>query len=436
MKKFLNIGYNFFNKVINPETEFDIAAKNFLDNGSLDLYLKMLKNGYSPTKEIDNAYTTIINKIIEDDDMLLHSIYDTGDFKFSNKQAVQYIKLLSNANAKSNSSDIFTIHHYKSFLKEFNYGYKLNSYLKEKNKTYDQVYNELKINSFLTFVKKEQENIEIKNSVFKSLQEIIFKEDFQQELVAEFVNEVYKLSTNKWKNKGKLYEHEVEGECIKLLNLWCVIDIKSFKNIDMNSYLYTKNILSNFYGKMEKLVRTSSYGGNDDISPDFLSSIRYIGKHMNDNVKVIYETDVDNLLNSINIKYLTEQSTKKAMDKFAVNAVNQFKTSSLPKDSMQHIDDIKEIYVSILKNNASGDVLIETNKMINDKLPNVINSFLSMEPEYRLTMKNNQGKNSQDLLLDSLISIKEVLRNNLEVLQEGNLRELSVQSRLLKMKSV
>jgi len=74
------------------------------------------------------------------------------------------------------------------------------------------------------------------------------------------------------------------------------------------------------------------------------------------------------------------------------------------------------------------------NKLVNEIVPQSINQYLDIDIEKRQSLKNTQGKNADDLLLDSLNNIKESLIPVIDLIEEKKLEKLSISSRKLAFK--
>ena len=415
--KFLEIGLQFLNINITSKKQQQLnnTAIDFLKHDSIGQYIEMTNNGYIPTQKIQNIYhEKIINAINNYNTVILEDLHDNENFKFSPIQATAYIKTL-NQNEYSYRQE-------KRDIREANNQF-LNHLLKNKpNLNFDTQ----KTKEFLPFLNTYLPN-KFNNNIFNSLAEISIKDEYQQEFIKEFFNAIKSLN----KANGYSLSSEISEKCTDIFNLWCLIDKNSFKSIPMESYLHiTKTILN--------LKNNEHIAYADSREPDrfqYMNILQYIGKNLKDNLNDIYGQQLSNILTDVKIHSLSQLSTKKALEQITAEISTKFTTEALPKESIIHIDKIQEIYINIINNNTNCEYTNDSNKLINDKLPKIIHSYLSMNPEYRTTMKNNQGKNSQDLLIDSLQFIEKTLQKNLEALQEDKLVDLSAQTRFLKNKS-
>ena len=408
--QFLNI-----NTTSKKQQQLNNTAINFLNHDSISPYIDMTTNGYIPTPKIQKKYhNKIINLIDNNNKVILAALHNNENFNLSPIEATLYIKSLNHLDQP--------YHLVETNIKEVN-----NKFLQFilENQTNPDFY-KYKSKVFFSFLNSSLPNYFDKNT-FNSLAKISIKDEYQQELIKGFFDEIKSLN----KTNGNTYRSEIVKKCTNIFNLWCLIDKNSFKSIPMESYLHYTNIILNL-----KNNNNITYADSKEHEQcKYMHILQHIGKNMNDNLNDIYSNQLSNILNDVKIHSLSQLSTKKAIEQITNEIPTKFNTEALPKESIIHIDKIQEIYIKIINNNTDCEFRSDSNKLIHEKLPKIIHSYLSMNPEYRITMKNNQGKNSQDLLIDSLQFIEKTLQKNLEALQKDKLVDLSAQTRFLKNKS-
>ncbi len=72
------------------------------------------------------------------------------------------------------------------------------------------------------------------------------------------------------------------------------------------------------------------------------------------------------------------------------------------------------------------------NNLWNKRLPEIIGKFLSIDTDYRTSLKNIEGKNAQELMMESLGSIKNNIKQLTLESENKKLNELSVTNRYVK----
>ena len=69
------------------------------------------------------------------------------------------------------------------------------------------------------------------------------------------------------------------------------------------------------------------------------------------------------------------------------------------------------------------------------ELPNVLNKFISIHPDYRTSLRNVEGKNPEELMQESLNNIERKLNEYLEDINLDKVSDLSIAQRVIKMKT-
>jgi hypothetical protein len=105
----------------------------------------------------------------------------------------------------------------------------------------------------------------------------------------------------------------------------------------------------------------------------------------------------------------------------------------LPKNALDLIKDIEDIYKKIRANNFEDiDKLNTLNILLEKRVPEVLSKYLKVDPEYRTTLKSSQGKNAQDLMIDSLNNIKDNFESVYQEINQNTVNSLSATNRYTK----
>ena len=107
--------------------------------------------------------------------------------------------------------------------------------------------------------------------------------------------------------------------------------------------------------------------------------------------------------------------------------------SKLPSKFDIVVQSINELFIKI-KNNShflESHQIDNINKLVNEIVPQSIEQYFDIEPKYRDSLKNIQGKNADDLLLESLNNIKNSLEPVSVLIEEKKLEKLSISNRKL-----
>ena len=105
----------------------------------------------------------------------------------------------------------------------------------------------------------------------------------------------------------------------------------------------------------------------------------------------------------------------------------------LPPAATKLLDDINEVYkkVSISGKEIPGEIF-DINNLFEKRLPEVLKKYLTIDPLYRTTMTNREGKNAEELMIDSLENIKSNFENAWQSINEQQLSSLSVTNKYTK----
>lgn len=113
--------------------------------------------------------------------------------------------------------------------------------------------------------------------------------------------------------------------------------------------------------------------------------------------------------------------------------INQIKTH-LTSVQQEQISRIQELYILIHSDMFEKKQHYELENLYKD-LPNVIEKFISIHPEYRNTLKNIEGKSPEQLMEDSLNTIENKFKEYWENINQNKVTDLSIVQRAIKMKA-
>lgn len=271
--------------------------------------------------------------------------------------------------------------------------------------------------------------------------------DLWYEMGEKHLNDIEKHVTNKTKflffeiNKSKsrlkkdiktfmeykFQEHIYEGEYF--FNI-------PFKHSQVSSQLSIDKILNakKLIQRHQKITERLNYMGNElkilnQNAINFLiEKIEVVIKDHYTNKSSDLMEDFNGIKNDQYIDKLVTRNISKNIDK----NIDKNLIENLPNEAIKIIEEIKRRSAELSKKEINE----ETKEMINflwkDKLPEIIKKYLNIDNEYREKLKSVQGKNAQQLMIESLNVIKESLEHIEQDINEENLKDLSVQNRYLK----
>jgi hypothetical protein len=148
-----------------------------------------------------------------------------------------------------------------------------------------------------------------------------------------------------------------------------------------------------------------------------------IQKYLKDNFKEENESYITNLINQITpIQEKAFHQIKKNMETME-NIVPE-ECQKLLNEIEGHIN-----YCLNHKDKLNQEELFLVNKLLNEDVPKDLSKYLSLHPEFRETLKNAQGKNSKEILFDSLVTVEEIVKGFIEKINEKTLTDMSVSNR-------
>lgn len=135
-----------------------------------------------------------------------------------------------------------------------------------------------------------------------------------------------------------------------------------------------------------------------------------------------------NIINDIRLADLNQYCVNKLHQKLDNNLLSL--DNQLPKEAHNMISQITHNYNLLKKSTTNRDLNhIDLDKIYTEKLPDILNKYISIDPEYRLSLTNIQGKNAEELMIMSLSNVHEVLLDEIKNINKDKLSELSVVQR-------
>lgn len=304
-------------------------------------------------------------------------------------------------------------------------------------------------------LKKIEEKIENNELKFIELKKYQFIPNNLR--VKSFINYQYGYSENETnksdlrdllnEDKAKAFKQVVSSALIEYFNLYasglnsykyfCQYDVvnlnkkKTFLNKSLNnSVLLSQNIkneedtkcISHIVKTLETILidierlTSSSYRDN---------SYKKIGY---EELKLFQQKIRESLLTSKSHEEEKEDILNKLKSfnlNFAKIEIKQeFSINDLPKNAQAKIKEIEKI-VNILDNKDQS--------LFSEHLNNIIKKYLSIDVEYRMTLKNVEGYNAEQLMEQSLDNLKTIFEKNIVENNQQSLTELSIEHRKLKM---
>lgn len=188
------------------------------------------------------------------------------------------------------------------------------------------------------------------------------------------------------------------------------------------------NLLKEEYKKVSEYFENRIYGTYKEDNFD------RIGKYsLDDLVNTLTEltknsevNEKDDLLRQIK----SYNSRNKSLSEEIKDLINQedYSVEKLPIEAQQKVVSIKELVEKL--NNE------KVTQFFNERLPVILKKYVSIDEEYRINLKNVEGFNAQELMLQSLENIEKIILAKKEDNNIDLITEMSVENRKLKYKTI
>lgn len=151
-----------------------------------------------------------------------------------------------------------------------------------------------------------------------------------------------------------------------------------------------------------------------------------------------YQSDIGQIMSNTKqaygIQYLERMTLKE------VQNIEATKKMELPAQAHNMLDNISDLYQKIhsathdAKNQVrpeimNTDIIFEITTLFEKRLPEILKKYLTIDAEYRQTLKNNQGKNAEDLMLESLGNIQDNFEHHWQEINQHKVDDLSATNR-------
>lgn len=172
-----------------------------------------------------------------------------------------------------------------------------------------------------------------------------------------------------------------------------------------------------------------------------------VEKHKSASFSRIHKKDLDNFILKI-ADFQTHQLSKGNRKEELIRQLKSYQSRQVSlTEEMKHLVINEEHSMDNLPAQAKSQVeritnLVnkmnneEVNDFIKERIPVILKKYFSIDEEYRTTLKNVEGFNAQELMIQSLDNIEKILLAKKEDNNIDLLTELSVENRKIKMKVV
>lgn len=193
--------------------------------------------------------------------------------------------------------------------------------------------------------------------------------------------------------------------------------IETFRFIlEYNPALMLKNLsFDNFVKLNEKLQSQELYSNHYIILTNITNNF-----YSND-LNTILDTTKSNYSNNL-VKNLTIEKIKS----------ENHKINDLPEDVLDIIKNIENLYNKIQESKNTHTDIEQLNIMLEKRIPEILSKYLTIDPSYRTSLKNTDGKNAQELMTEGLTNIYTTFENVYKDINQESIHSLSATTRYTK----
>ena len=394
-------------KLENQEKEQKIEkqAQLFLDANLYDLYLTMLDNGYTPNKKQRTFFVEHVNDLI---------------FQLKTNVDLSLIENYLEKGYHLSTSNSFFL------LSQPNF----------QNKFFNKQLFDLSDNTTTSQYPK----------VFEQLKKNLNSQYFQEHLAIKFLSAFESKAQH---NQHKIHSYTFDNNKQYTLNFQPVINIPVFLEY-MPDIILPKISLEQFVAFMsqwkgislnlkatlsntEVFAKHSIRINNNMRLPSNTTFYDTIDFALKSTVQEYYSKDIQQLMNSTKAASSENYVEEKMIKNTQILSTN-YKVNNLPENTKEIFHDLQNLYNKLEKyrNDLTQEQVFLIDNLFEKRIPEALQKYLSIDIDYRQTMKNRDGKNAQDLMDESLLNFKNKLVQTLEDINQLKLSNLNVTKRYSK----
>lgn len=412
------------------EKKFD----DFLHINKYGILLKMLENGYEMTPEQNKKINSYIENYLYNNlnGLKVENLYEIESFLHLG------IKI-SDETLKNVCSYLFVDNNPKN---KINY-----NFFKNNNKDISEVLNQKELNIFLK--NKEPTQAKKLDVLTNQIREFINNND----IPLIYINKIFSSVEIKANQPSIHTKFELTYSEMDLFNTVLLGENSKqiLNRIHFDDFVQIMTYCKNFHNENESMLNqqmTSEeehyYLHNNHFDFYFPEEEDYETSYTKKYLKVssaklyntlsnyfdYYEKNINEVLETVKQEYSSEYIEKMTQLAIQTNAYKK-NLKDLPESTIVLLSQINEVYKSI--NNTTSN--IDKEKIYNlfeKRLPEILEKYLSIDESYRLTLRNTEGKNAEQLMIESLENIKIAFNNTWEEINTDKLTDLSIKNRYTK----
>lgn len=370
------------NKQTEDQKRISTKVSQLIENKMLDIVFEYMDSGYKLNPVQEQGFYTIFNKMHSSNKMELMDSWIKKGFNMPDKLVESQLPLFL---------------HYRSMFKN----------LEERPET-----GEYRGKSFFNFYEKQISTINT-DSLYQDWKNNVnyYSSTFKSSLKRK------KYITYNKESSDQLWEKlvtPIKGYGEMILKNQSVDEILVF----LNKIETIRDFVTNF--------RDYRNGNLDRGLNEVANALRAMPEKL-------FKEEIENDKKQISIIF-GEDHINQLIAQENIKMVSKNNIKDLPKEAKEVLENIKNDYLQLNKriNGLSEEEKFTVNNLWNKRIPEIINKYLLAAPEFRSTMKNNNGQSIEDLMIDSLKNIHITL-NEINVHHSQNvLHDMSAINRYTK----
>lgn len=370
-----------------PNRELTKKAQFFLDTNNFDSYITMLSQGYLPNNKQQEIINDFVNSILSGP-----LTRETSQSEPNNSR-IHFEEYFNERNKK--------LEYYLNNGLTLNYSNAVRFLHNNTTESYSSrgalAGNELFLTDSDYILKSNYMDFP---ALTKQLRDIISQPEFSDYFLAEFKKSLYKKTTKQKSETRPMY--------IML------------RHLEVLAYAPEILFRNTNFDDLTIIIKKLSYPDIDSYSSQVLNNI----------VNNLYKTDVKRIFTETQSSYPSQLVESLTLDTIRNEEHN---IKELPKLALELVVQIEELYKKIKSAKYDdSDKLNQLKILLEKRVPEVLSKYLKVDPEYRTLLKSSQGKNSEDLMIDSLVNIKENFENIYTDINQNTVNSLSATNRYTK----
>lgn len=219
-----------------------------------------------------------------------------------------------------------------------------------------------------------------------------------------------------------------------------IYNAENFFSIPFSSTGFTKHISMEKMLKGKELVKrheelyikTKSFNNAKEAK---LLNVEESGKVIaliERKVREHYQQSNGEILKDFQQVAISNSPSHKIVKPNIIQGIDNDLVKDVPEEALKIIDEVREISGELYKKELNDETKEIVSFLWEEKIPEIVKKYLNIDKEYRVKLKNVQGRNAKELMIESLEVIRESIKCIEKDINEEKLKNLSIHTRYLK----